>query len=300
MTEPAVCEAAKPIYENLTSWRDAIETTTKGLVVFVGLAYVIGLFVLNMHVRRYGMHYLGFLQIEYVMAGILWLFLTAVMFSWVLLNKKLLKDAWSIVIDKAWKDKGWKARASGMLALTIYAPFQLAVSLSIPAWILFIVSGGTVDFYSWEMIKILLYLLSGCIGIFNIVSEARKIFKKDGSSTGRSRADNFLFTFFYVALFFSGISRYSTNAFPKLASVFGGGSGQKLQFIIKKDNVDTISTLGWSVDQGSRLIGPFGVILESPDSFLLSMPETPDKDKKIKAVRLNKDIVEAVLYLTEK
>ncbi len=70
----------KPRVVNFTIWREAVETATKSGVAITGIAYIIGLLILNMHIRKYGVRYLSFLQIEYVMVGILLVFLVALVY----------------------------------------------------------------------------------------------------------------------------------------------------------------------------------------------------------------------------
>jgi len=60
---------------NIVTWKEPIEVASKTLLVMAGVSYVVGLFILNFHLREYGIFYLNFLQIEYVMTGALWAFL---------------------------------------------------------------------------------------------------------------------------------------------------------------------------------------------------------------------------------
>src|SRR5215470_9529305 len=59
----------------ITHFREVIEATAKVLVGVSVLSYIIGLLITNMHLRKYGVSHLSFAQFEYVLTGLLWLFL---------------------------------------------------------------------------------------------------------------------------------------------------------------------------------------------------------------------------------
>src|ERR1044072_6874484 len=62
------------------SWKDSIEIASKLILSIVGICYVAGLLILNIHLRKYGVFHLNFLQIQYVMVGALWIFLCGSMY----------------------------------------------------------------------------------------------------------------------------------------------------------------------------------------------------------------------------
>jgi hypothetical protein len=302
MVEQTVTESPKPIYEKITPWKDSIETATKAFVVVVGLAYVVGLFVLNMHIKNYGLHYLGFLQIEYVMAGALWLFLTAVMYFWFLVIKTGIVSSLNVLKPAQFVGHGWWRKIVGGVVFILFLVTWIPIISVFPLLIIMIISDGMVDAKSREMVQVFTSLVSGLIGIFNLYYLQFAIFKIPvyAHPILESKYYYLLQAFLFTVLLLSGISGYSTKVYPKLSPVFGGGRAQKANFVIKKDSVDTINVIGLSTDTGIRLIGPFEVIFESSDSYLLAPPENFGKDKNIKAIRLDKNLIEAVFYLKEK
>src|SRR6266516_2970508 len=66
------------------SIRDVIEVLSKVVIVFVGGCYVIRLLIVNLHLKKYAFSNLGFLQVDYVMAGVVWLFLVGLVVAFVL------------------------------------------------------------------------------------------------------------------------------------------------------------------------------------------------------------------------
>src|SRR5262245_59509660 len=59
----------------IIGFREMLETTAKVLVGVSVLGYIIGLLITNMYLRQYGVFHLSFAQFEYVLTGLLWLFL---------------------------------------------------------------------------------------------------------------------------------------------------------------------------------------------------------------------------------
>lgn len=62
--------------KNLRSFRDVVEISSKIIFTSIGLVYLFGFIILNNYLREYGVHYLNFLQIEYIMVGILFFILS--------------------------------------------------------------------------------------------------------------------------------------------------------------------------------------------------------------------------------
>src|SRR4051794_34902787 len=62
--------------------QNVIEVAAKSATVFVGVSYVIGLFVVNFYLARYGVRGLGLLRVDFVLAGATWLLLF--LLSWML------------------------------------------------------------------------------------------------------------------------------------------------------------------------------------------------------------------------
>lgn len=59
-------------------WRELIEIVSKTILTIISIAYIIGLLILNKYIMGYGVYYLNFLRIEYIMIGLVWGFLVAV------------------------------------------------------------------------------------------------------------------------------------------------------------------------------------------------------------------------------
>src|SRR5215467_13283123 len=62
----------------ITSFREMLEASAKVLIGVSALSYILGLLITNMHLRKYGAFHLTFAQFEYVLTGLLWLFLAGI------------------------------------------------------------------------------------------------------------------------------------------------------------------------------------------------------------------------------
>jgi hypothetical protein len=79
----------------------------------------------------------------------------------------------------------------------------------------------------------------------------------------------------------------------------GGGKKQKVEFVIKYDQMSAISAVGLQVAPESRKLGPLEVIFEASDFFLIAPPQDFN-NKSVKAIRIRKDAIDAALYLSDK
>jgi hypothetical protein len=100
-------------------------------------------------------------------------------------------------------------------------------------------------------------------------------------------------------MLFLGLSSYAATAFPRISPVFGGGKPQKAEFLIKTDRVDTVKAVGLQLLPDSRKIGPLDVVFEASDFFLIIPPQGFGNDN-VKAIRLNKELIDAAFYLGSK
>ena len=71
------------------------ETLPKVALAVVGLAYVIGVVIRSVHVMAYGLFYLDFLKVEYVLTGILWVVLTGATYIYLYYLIRGIKNHWA-------------------------------------------------------------------------------------------------------------------------------------------------------------------------------------------------------------
>jgi hypothetical protein len=280
-------ETQKAEAETGLKWRGLLETLSRLVVGLIGLAYVIGLLILNWHVRKYGIYYLNFLQIEYVMVGMLWACLVGSVYCLLIASFGRAKQ-----IYEAQK---WKARflTAIYLLLTLFGGFiSLVVVISI------LTEAETVRVAgNWKIIGV---LCLNAIAVYNVGSKVLQLRTHLLSERAhREKHERFaqLFDVFYTTvLLVVVLGAYSGAVFPRISPTFGGGKPQKAEFLIKADRIDTVKAIGFQLSEGTPKVGPLEVVFEASDFFLIIPPQGFTNDK-IKAIRLNKDLIDAAFYL---
>jgi hypothetical protein len=281
--------ASGPTSRSISTWREPIEIASKVLVAFIGLSYVIGLLILNLHVRKYGIFYLNFLHVEYVTVGILWICLVA----WV----SFLMVSIFHRCKQIWATRNSKEAREHVLFLVL----TLFVGYSTVWYVLMVLTASSdqrlpfsVD---WKMLGVLLF---GAAGAFNIgikLNDLAKYFRSERAKT--NRAYKFFLGYdvlYYIVLLVVGLSTYAGYAFPRISPTFGGGKPQRAEFLIKKDRIDTVKSIGLQVPAEGLKVGPLEVVFEASDFFLIKPPQG-FANVDVKAIRLNKDLIDAAFYI---
>lgn len=271
-----------PQFPILSQWGASIETATKAGLVLVGAAYVVGLLILNLHIRKYGVSYLGFLQIEYVMAGVLWGFLVAFTYALVVVWWHILKGAREDLKVKKFPQVLWRL---------LLVPFSLFAFFNLYSTTLNFLGEGQWLGYKW---KVAFALVLNVLVIFNLTTNVKGVLGQIRANIGFKTFD----LLYYVASLVIMLSVYTGLVFPYLSPTFGGGKPRSAVFIVKPEHTETIKAIGLQSLLQERNVGPVEVIFEASDFFLISPP--PDfSNSKVRAIRINKDLFHATYYLKE-
>src|SRR5205807_7825054 len=105
--------------------------------------------------------------------------------------------------------------------------------------------------------------------------------------------------FVYVGLFLAVLSLYSAYVFPSFSPAFGGGKTKSAEFIVKSESISTFAGMGIPVDPDTRRSIAVQVVFEGSDFFLIAVPSGLRKAERVKSIRLDKSLVEAVLYSSD-
>lgn len=295
---------------NIGKWREHIELASKTILILFGISYFAGLFILNLYIKSYGIHYLGFLQVEYVMVGGLWLFLTGLMYCFV---SEAAAQVQAIKVGEAKTQEGeqrQKPKTGTVIKVTIIRLVGLLVLMviGIPLFNLVIgyVSDGKELIFTISYWKIIfaLGMSASWVGIFGrglYVAYLTFVHKKKFEKVIPIPLKRGIYfdAMWNGLLLIGALSFYSKYAYPEFSPAFGGGRKQKVEFIIKADQISTMAALGLQVASDSRSTGTVEVIFEAPDFFAITPPQDFG-NKQVKAIRIKKDIVDAALYLKDK
>jgi hypothetical protein len=275
----------RPTQQPFSSGREAVELVSKIGIGVIGVAYVVGLLIMNMHVRGYGLSYLGFLQIEYIMVGFLWLFLV----SWVFFAAGYLLKKCGELLSKR--------KQMRLRELVFQAVFLLVPAFGIISGTRLVLSllseKGDLPFTikgHWKSLGILFFTVASIWSVMSFTS--RIVREKDKGTNKWHNAFYILQLLFWILL---PLRMYATSVYPTLSPAFGGGKARRVALVIKADQLEAAEASGLKFSHG-RTTEPVELIFEAPDFFLIRPPDG-FADLKVKAVRLRKDVMDAAFYL---
>ena len=271
--------------------KDWIDIGTKTAFVALTACYVMGLLVVNFYLSRYGLAQFGLLHVEYVTAGVVWLFL-------VLLGTFAAKGARHTV---AYQIAGWKAGgrrfwpAVGALVTILIAPWFLFFAA------LMFLTEGALRMYHWESYLVCIGLaLQGRFAMDAWMYVGKAVNKvRDGSLFARQDDGTVYRALYEVAGFLTLVPLYAFVLYPLLSPTFGGARESDISMVVKAEQVPVIRALGFSID-GERMTVPVKLIFETPEFLLLRPPSQKNGKRELKAIRIRRDLVDAVLYVEPK
>jgi hypothetical protein len=269
----------------ITGFREMLEAAAKVLVGISVLSYIIGLLITNMHLRNYGAFHLSFTQFEYVLTGLLWLFLVGLAYLAYITTTNHFS-----VEPKASKWKWWGYNVGGLL---VYFVFGIA-TLYFP---LMFLSNYEIDVFSWRAVYISVSLILAPIIIDGVGKRAYRFFQ---AAKQRTLPRDAVDTLVGIILVLASLTGYASSVYPNLSPVYGGGKPQKIILVAKPDQVTQLKNLGINVNSENRQIGPLEIIYESGDYLILSTPEEIKERKNIQSIRLKKDMFDAILHVDNK
>ncbi len=88
-------------------------------------------------------------------------------------------------------------------------------------------------------------------------------------------------------------SRYLS--YPQISSAFSGGQTQSVVLVIKPEQVDAAKVGGLVLSDDRKIA--LEIIFEGPDFLLITPPTGSANTPNVKAIRVRKDLIDAVLYL---
>lgn len=283
----------------LSAFRETAETITRlGFVLVVG-CYIAGLIILNLHLGQYGVTELGFLQIKYVMVGALWAVLvgsTYFAFYYTVWNVKARYREWQ---------EGGRRVGRGVLLVLLVITAPASVTYGLP----FLSDNELIVWPTKNLLQTLSVL--GLLGVSAVtvevlIQDVRGALSRLPSAEVSRNADSVAnraaayMPFYRILGLITLLGAYATWAFPKFLPALGGGKLQKVESLAKGDQINSFLSLGLNVSPKDRKVGPLELIFESTDSLTVEPPKIANPDGRIKVIRIKKDLIDAVIYLTKK
>jgi hypothetical protein len=264
-------------------FRENLELFSRGALAFVGSCYVIGLMIVNLHLRQYGVRYIGFLHLEYVMAGALYLFLVAFVVFFL--------DYAYHTLTSSWRVRG-KVRRALAFILSI-------ITLGLVVNGLASVGGSDLSITKAAFWIVFLVILAN-IACFELLRRQTVFAWRWIKSTGELNETERPFWFFLLLGLSAGaIYMYALGVFPKYSWSIGGGKLQRVQLLPRTDKANNFQAVGLDIDPQTRRTKPFELIFETPDALVVIPPnDVASQSNNTKAIRMRKDSIDMVFYLS--
>lgn len=253
--------------------KDVLEIAGKIMIGFAGLSYVLGLFVVSIHLRRYNLNSLSLSQLHYVTAGV-WALVP------IIISVLLVAFAFTgIVVDR--KDRAGKwSRLSGIFS----GIFVAVILFSFVAGRFSSYFGVKLSWVNWVFIPLLGIVALGFVGVaLFAVSEA-----------GRKRSfwtvvGAILTTVLAALLSLAYLVLFATHTYEDIPWSTGGGHSSQVQLVVTSEARQYLESAGIKfVDAQNRT--------ESVQLLLGTEKEYVVIDPAGNAVGIPTDSVKAVLY----
>jgi hypothetical protein len=203
--------------------KETLELTAKVIALLVGVAYVLGLFIVNFHLGLYGIRSSGLLRADYVLAGGTWLFLF--FFTGLL-----------------WRDvyQTFTHNTSSVPAKVAKVLLRFPIYLILMAFAIVALSAPTFNRDTYAMLVALGIVATSPIVLAYpltvVIAIARLLLRLDRQ---KGTLPIFVLAFFAVILILM-LAMYSAGVYPILSPAFGGGSAIPVQIRLRSDTAPEV------------------------------------------------------------
>jgi hypothetical protein len=178
----------------------------------------------------------------------------------------------------------------------IFIGFIICLLLVYVAYLfpLYLLSEGKLNLFRWESLFIIVVLIGGAGSIQNLANTVREVAQNVKHKQGFIPIlDSFTGVLFIIL----ALSLYAKFVYPKMSSIYGGGRRQKVLLVAKAEQLTFLGNVGMQPSSDDHKIGPFEVIYEASDYFIISVPESMKGQEHIKSIKLKKDMFDLTLYV---
>ncbi len=270
--------------------REAIELFGKIILGLAGFCYVLGVLVVSIHLRQYGLNSLTLSQLNYVTAGV-W---TLVPICLILLL--IILFAYGTVLETT---KGTTGRATplekdksrGQSHKGSKKALDIIGSIGSALIILGLVAGYFSRYLGIEL-KWTDWLAIPVLGTFAAAAIATAIFMLTETDTYKTLGNMalglglavmaLLLSLWYVVLF-------STHTYATIPSSTGGGSPSRVELVVASDAKQYLETVGIKFSGGQNRTDSLRLLLASDKQYVIINADG-------RAVSVPADVVKSVIY----
>ena len=255
------------------SIKEILELVSKALIGFAGLCYVLGLIVVTIHLRRYGLNSLTLSQLHYVTAGV-WVLLPIVAMILIIIFAKFVIDA---------QEERWAGKSNRQKAWDISFPIVAVIVVSYVA-VKFLGEpfGIQLSLINWVAIPALGALASACV-VMAITVVINNINNRNLRFTGLAVAVFGLVLFMVYVVLFSG------RTYQEIPWATGGGRPSQVEFVVAGDAKPYLESVGIKFSSGQSRSESLKLLLATEKEYVIL-------DSDGRAISIPADSIKTVVY----
>lgn len=277
----------------ILNYREILDFVSKALVGITSICYVAGLLIENLYLRRYGVFHLSFLQVDYVIIGVTWMFLTTTSFLVLGVMDAIVATPLNLGIIKSAAIK----RVVLFIGMALLSIVMIAVFIGMSLWIL---SDYELPLFSPRTYKAIVSLLVIPLTLRYLKAQITKAIKGHSSKDENKSAlmpTKLLDISTGVFWTLTGLILYANCVFPLLLPVYGGGKTQSVMLVVRPDQAATLNTLGFQLWPDGKKVGPLDAVYESQDYLIVVSPKEISPQKDVQAIKIKKDMFDLLFYV---
>ncbi|HKO99695.1 MAG TPA: hypothetical protein VJU86_22140 [Pyrinomonadaceae bacterium] len=253
-TEQPSTEGVAPI-PALRSSKETLEVFGKIAIGLVGLCYVLGLIVVTIHLRKYGLNSLDLPQLHYVMAGV-WAILPILLTVLMIIFGAYMYQVQ--VIDEP-ASTGWKR---------LRKIFEVVLVLLVAFYFVLKFLGGNLGLdFGWKS-----WVFIPLIGAFAAVSISAGVFlltRPDGYSSIGMLSINLGAIVFGLCLGLLYLVTFSNNTYQKIPWSTGGGRPSQVQLMIDPQSKPYLEGVGLRLTNAANMTEPTRLLMTTEKEVVL-------------------------------
>jgi hypothetical protein len=260
--------------EEFTGW---VELGGKLLLALGAICYAVGLVIVNAYLLRYGVYSTSLLLSEYVLAGLLWLFLLAV-------GSVLVAAA-----DRALKDRTGRRR----LFIAIGVALRVLAALLLPATLVGLFSGLELlltDWRTWVVVAVILLTPGYILPHARDCAIDIRGWHASGAKFADFPIDRVSMLCFFCLL---AVGSYAHIVYPSFLPMYGGGRPTQVRLVPAPGSAEVFTALALGATPVAD--EEFALIAETADWLVLARSQSRSMFAAPKSpLRLRRDMVGAI------
>lgn len=250
--------------------------------------FILGLLIVNLRLAAYGVYSLEFVRTEYILVGAVFLFLVVTAYVSFAYSLQEFKSA-----KLSWKERKYKRAIAG-------AFFGLVVAIG-PVFSAFSVVANNMRLKFYEEIFALTLLI--LIGFMVHMAYVRlsMLIPLIGANTSDkfpNLIESVRVVLVYVVMLLVFVGGYALIMYPQISPAFGGGNKSHVVLIPTQRGLEVSKLLTLPVSKEQTVVGPLEVLSESEHELIIVAPG--EIYEKRRAIRLNRELFDAIQAVTEK